>query len=769
MARTANRKVIEDKSIMTFLDHRVKEGLLIVGSAMSLFVLVALVSFHPHDPGFSHSGLSQNVANIGGPVGAWVADVLFWLCGYFAYLLPISVTYLMWLFFHRETESSEHAEEAVPWLQELLSLRTLGFALTLATGCALASVFFHDLATTRFDTGGILGNVLGEIMLLKFHPFGACLMLTAFFLVGVTLATGISWIDMAEQLGFWVSRTIEGFRQGDGEVFDAPEEVIEPVSQKPMAKKDPVISTEMMSNMAQKKEPTLAIPHAKVKISGKLPSLTLLTPPKLGEAKRVAPSKLEEMSRLLEKTLKDFGIKAEVVGVNPGPVVTRFEVNLAAGTKASKVSGLAKDIARSLSMTSVRVVEVISGKSVIGLELPNTSREMVRLRDVLASKQYAELKSPLALGLGKDISGHPVSVDLAKMPHLLVAGTTGSGKSVGMNAMLLSMLYKATPEQLRLILIDPKMLELSVYEGIPHLLAPVVTDMRQAGNALRWCVGEMERRYKLMASMGVRNIAGYNAKIVEGEEKGEPLLDPFFDPGAHAEGATAEPLQTLPCIVVLADEFADMIMVVGKKVEELITRIAQKARAAGIHLILATQRPSVDVITGLIKANVPARIAFQVSSRIDSRTILDQGGADQLLGHGDMLYLAPGTGLPIRVHGAYVDDEEVHRVVADLKRRGAPQYLDEILSGGSGGEFDTDGEGDTGSGGADPEQDILYDQAVQIVIQTRRASISNIQRRLKIGYNRAARIVDAMEVAGLVSPMDGSGGRQVLAPESAEA
>jgi len=455
-------------------------------------------------------------------------------------------------------------------------------------------------------------------------------------------------------------------------------------------------------------------------------------------------------------------VHAKVVAVHPGPVVTRFELQLAAGTKVSKIVGLAKDLARSLSVISVRIVEVIPGKSVIGLELPNKHREMVRLREILASQRYAQARSPLALGIGKDIAGHTVVVDLAKMPHLLVAGTTGSGKSVGLNAMLLSLLYKATPKDLRLIMIDPKMLELAIYEGIPHLLTPVVTDMKDAAKALRWCVAEMERRYKLMAAMGVRNILGFNAKIKEAKANGEPILDPLWD---GLDGSQPEPVEELPYIVVLADEFADMMMVVGKKVEELIARIAQKARAAGIHLILATQRPSVDVITGLIKANIPTRIAFQVSSRIDSRTILDQQGAEQLLGHGDMLYLPSGSGVPVRVHGAFVDDDEVHRVVKDLKRRGQPEYLDEILQGASSDEMGLPGLGDEEGDG---EQDALYDQAVEFVTQTRKASISSIQRKLKIGYNRAARIVETMEMAGVVGPLDG-GTREVLAPPPVEA
>jgi len=468
---------------------------------------------------------------------------------------------------------------------------------------------------------------------------------------------------------------------------------------------------------------------------------------------------LEQLSRLLELKLADFNVTVNVVEVHPGPVVTRFEVQLAPGIKVSKLTTLSKDIARSLSVLSVRVVEVIAGKSTVGLEIPNEDREIVQLTEILQSEKYRDMKSPLALALGKDISGLPVVADIAKMPHLLVAGTTGSGKSVAVNSMLISLLYKATPEQVRLILIDPKMLELNVYEGIPHLLAPVVTDMKEAANALRWCVGEMERRYRLMASLGVRNISGYNKKVLEAREAGEPILDPLYKPEEAFDPSLPAPeLDTLPFIVVVVDEFADMMMVVGKKVEELIARIAQKARAAGIHLVLATQRPSVDVITGLIKANIPTRMGFQVSSRIDSRTILDQGGAEALLGHGDMLYLPPGTAQPERVHGAFVDDHEVHSVVEWLKESGTAVYVDEILTETTlplpGMASDDD------SGG---EHDELYDQAVAIVTETRKASISYVQRRLKIGYNRAARIVEDMEAAGVVSAVQHNGTREVIA------
>ena len=493
-------------------------------------------------------------------------------------------------------------------------------------------------------------------------------------------------------------------------------------------------------------------------VTGELPALALLDAVDSKVQKGYSAETLEGMSRLLEIKLLDFGIEVIVENVLPGPVVTRFEIQLAAGIKVSRITNLAKDLARSLAIVSVRVVEVIPGKTTVGIEIPNENRELIRLSEILSSEVFESNDSVLTLALGKDISGESIVADLGKMPHLLVAGTTGSGKSVGLNAMLLSMLFKATPDQLRLIMIDPKMLELAVYDGIPHLLTPVVTDMKDAASALRWSVAEMDNRYRLMAATGVRNLAGHNKKIREGIKKGEPLKDPLFQP-TEFETEAAD-LQELPVIVVVVDEFADMMMIVGKKVEELIARIAQKARAAGIHLILATQRPSVDVITGLIKANVPSRIAFQVSSKIDSRTILDQGGAEQLLGHGDMLYLPPGTSLPIRVHGAFVDDDEVHRVCDDWRRRGEPNYLEEILQ--------AQVEGSSGSGEAsgdvDTEMDALYDQAVTIVTESRRASISSVQRRLKIGYNRAARMIEAMEEAGVVTEMQSNGSREVLAP-----
>ncbi|MEO0997882.1 MAG: DNA translocase FtsK, partial [Pseudomonadota bacterium] len=526
---------------------------------------------------------------------------------------------------------------------------------------------------------------------------------------------------------------------------------------------EPILSRVEKSQRAEKER---QVPLFDPPAAGELPPLSLLNDPP-ARVEGYSDESLEAMSRLVELKLKDFGIDVEVVSVHPGPVITRFELDPAAGVKSAQISNLAKDLARSLSVISVRVVEVIPGKSYIGLEIPNESRELVTLGEILKSRAYDEMQSPLTLALGKDISGQSVVADLTRMPHLMIAGTTGSGKSVAINAMVLSLLYKAEPEHVRLIMIDPKMLELSVYEGIPHLLAPVVTDMREAANALRWCVAEMERRYQLMAALGVRNIGGYNRKVRDAAAAGEPIPDPTWEPPAllDEDRPVEHPsLTPLPFVVVIIDELADMMMIVGKKVEELIARLAQKARASGMHMVLATQRPSVDVITGLIKANVPARIAFQVSAKVDSRTILDQQGAENLLGHGDMLYLPPGTALPERVHGAFVADAEVHAVVRHLKKTAEPRYIDEILSGPTSPIPGLADVGLPGGAAADSEQDPLYDQAVQIVLDTRKASISGVQRRLKIGYNRAARMVEAMEEAGLVGPLQSNGSREVLAP-----
>lgn len=790
MARAGRKKESEEM----FAEHfykRLREGIVIFFSAMAVFVLIGLATYHSTDPGWSNLGASDQILNAEGAVGAWVTDVLLYLLGYLAYGLPVAFFLGTWWFWN-EKNQSDH-----PYRVPLLWLKALGAFLALSGIAGLLSLHFHGASNwVPFTSGGVLGNFVAGHLVNILNGAGTSLALFAGILVGVTLFTGLSWLHVADSIGaktleLWdsISERIQTRREFNQSVQKDVEKEISPRTSGNKTRREPEIRSSIKTDIqtdlrAEPKivratssieddapweddvvvpvpsKPRISKPkpekvHYDTALAGTLPPLDLLDPPDQQERKGYSNQQLEEMSRLVELRLQDFGVIVKVVAVHPGPVVTRYELQLAAGTKVSKITGLAKDLARALSVTSVLIVEVIPGKSVIGLELPNASRETVRLREILASQRYAQAKSPLALGIGKDIAGHAVVLDLAKMPHLLVAGTTGSGKSVGLNAMLLSLLYKSTPKELRMIMIDPKMLELSIYDGIPHLLTPVVTDMKDAANALRWCVAEMERRYRLMAALGVRNLSGYNQKVAKAIEDGDPIYDPLWLPNS----TTDKPgyLEELPYIVVLADEFADMMMVVGKKVEELITRIAQKARAAGIHLILATQRPSVDVITGLIKANIPTRIAFQVSSRIDSRTILDQSGAEQLLGHGDMLYLPPGTAVPVRVHGAFVADEEVHRVVSDLKRRGQAEYLEDIVSGGG---FSEAGES-PGSENDDGEQDPMYDQAVQIVLESRRASISGIQRRLKIGFNRAARLIESMEAAGIVGQIE-NGAREVL-------
>lgn len=740
-----------------------REGALLVLGAIAVYLLISLVTYHPSDPGWSHTGMTDKVENSGGVAGAWFADVFLYLFGYFAYLFPVMVGIGGWLLY------KEQAEDRAQALQHL-GLQMAGFVLTMMAGSGLATLRFSSKAPDLpLNSGGILGDVVGGALAGAFSPTGATLFLLALFLTGVTLFTGLSWFRLMDATGRMTLRALDNARLGvlqfkeylagrrasqvRGEALVADKAKRE---QRPPPRIEPVIKKVEPSPRLEK-ERQITIPMFEHPANTELPPLALLDAPE-AHKESVSPAALEAMSRQVEMKLKDFGIEAIVVEVHPGPVITRFELQPAAGVKVSQITGLAKDLARSLSVISVRVVEIIPGKSVVGLEIPNEHREIVRLSEMLRSKEYDNASSPLSLALGKNIAGHPVVVDLAKMPHLLVAGTTGSGKSVAVNAMILSLLYNATPKEARLIMIDPKMLELSIYEGIPHLLAPVVTDMKEAAHALRWCVAEMDKRYRLMAAMGVRNIGGYNKKVQDAIDAGQPIVDPLFKP---MEGMAAQELAPLPYIVVVVDELADMMMVVGKKVEELIARLAQKARASGIHLILATQRPSVDVITGLIKANIPTRIAFQVSSKIDSRTILDQMGAEQLLGHGDMLYLAPGTGVPVRVHGAFVADHEVHKVVDHLKRLGEPQYLDEILQGddaGGGGEYMGE---DQPPGG---EADHLYDQALRIVTESRRASISGVQRRLKIGYNRAARLIEEMERAGVVGPLQSNGAREVLAP-----
>jgi S-DNA-T family DNA segregation ATPase FtsK/SpoIIIE len=750
-----------------------REGAVILTGAVALMLFVALLSYHPDDPGFSYTGTgTADINNLIGLQGAWLADTLFFLFGGPAYLLPGMLAAACWLMFRRR-----HAPEQASRLNTFV--RAGGFVLLLASTCALAALHFAP-GILRQGAGGVVGGLFGGWMSQNFNFVGGTLLLLACAMSGVSLAFGLSWLAVMDRLGggFWGAIDwLRARRQQQRDVAEGEErraarkEVVEVETKKAAARPKPRIEAPApQPEKSERVEKERQVPLFTAK-AGELPPLQLLDDPPAKELSYSAEA-LEAMSRLVELKLKDFGVEVEVVAVLPGPVVTRFELRPAPGVKASQISSLSKDLARALSAISVRVVEVIPGKSVMGLEIPNEKREIVTLGEIVKSKAYDDISSPLALALGKDIGGAPVVADLQRMPHLLVAGTTGSGKSVAINAMVLSMLYKSTAEDVRLIMIDPKMLELSVYEGIPHLLAPVVTDMKQAANALRWCVAEMERRYQLMAAMGVRNIAGFNRKVRDANEEKKPIKDPVLmrraanDPSI--DQSQIPDLEPLPFIVVIIDELADLMMIVGKKVEELIARLAQKARASGIHLILATQRPSVDVITGLIKANIPCRIAFQVSAKVDSRTILDQGGAESLLGHGDMLYLPAGTSMPNRVHGAFVADPEVHRVVEALRKAGTPTYIDEVLSGPKGaipGLPAEEGEG--GEGEADSEQDVLYDEAVKIVITERKPSISYVQRRLKIGYNRAARLIEAMEAAGLVGPLQANGGREILVPAPA--
>jgi S-DNA-T family DNA segregation ATPase FtsK/SpoIIIE len=723
-----------------------------------------LLTYSPQDPGSFATSDVNKISNLGGLTGAYIADFLLHFLGYFAYFLPIGLLYVAWRIFQGQ---SEHDDS---WLDTIIKL--LGFVASLLTGCGLSHLHANT-GGAPFSGGGIIGDVVGSSVYSGFGGIGATLILVATFLAGITLFTGLSWIGLADKIGqltvkffHWLTIKWEQFTDWRaGRKAQTEREVVRKIDAIIQEKREPIVieqfEPEVEESKRSSKEKQMNLFHALP--AGKLPPLSLLDNPK-NQQFGYSNEELEVLSRQLELKLADYKVKAEVVGVYPGPVITRFEVNPSAGIKASKIMGLAKDLARGLSITSVRIVDVIPGKPYIGIEIPNASREIVYLSEILRSVSFDKSRSPLTLAMGKSIGGNPVIADIAKMPHLLVAGTTGSGKSVAVNSMIISLLYKASPEQVRMIMVDPKMLELSIYEGIPHLLAPVVTDMKEAANALRWCVAEMERRYKLMAAMGVRNLAGFNKKIQKANEAGEPILDPLWNEATSPFGSVQEPLKPLPFIVVIIDEFADMMMVVGKKVEELIARLAQKARAAGVHLILATQRPSVDVITGLIKANIPTRMAFQVSSRIDSRTILDQGGAEMLLGHGDMLYLPPGRAQPDRVHGAFVDDHEVHSVVNYLTSHYEPDYQEGILDNV---QLNDDGQMLSEIGlpeRGEDDLDELYDKAVFVVTESRKASISYVQRRLRVGYNRAATIVEQLEANGVVSSPAHNGAREVLAP-----
>ncbi len=773
--------VFEEKTFRSL-----REIAVLVFFAGSVFFLISLFTYNTEDAGWTHSSTVQTVSNAGGVIGAWLADFCLSFFGVVAYLLPFVIIRHAYLAYVSGNENRIKTTLILHWLGSLIA------------AVSSAALFYLHILRIGFElpgnTGGIIGQETGDALLLLCGNSGATLLLIAALLVGVTLATQMSWLTFLGFIGKYtvllvdslldgVYRLFQGYQSRPKQnpvtaftetktekTFKSP--AIQPldiptVNKSPVREENPPslsssifspVERVMQKPQKQQQNPTVS----KIRKGEVLPALTLLDNRET-RVKGYTQSDLEEMSRLVEDILADFNVSVEVVGFLPGPVITRFELQPAAGVKVSRISSLSKDLARALSVTSVRIVEVIPGKSVIGLEIPNREREMVTLRELLASRTFEKAPSLLTIAMGKDISGQPLVADLGKMPHALVAGTTGSGKSVAINSMILSLLYKATPEQVRMIMIDPKMLELSVYEGIPHLLTPVVTDMKEAQNSLRWAVGEMERRYKLMSKMGVRNLAGFNQLIEDAGARGEAIKDPLFqmlNPMSEIDEIPA--LSTLPSIVIVIDELADMMMIVGKKVEELIARLAQKARAAGIHLILATQRPSVDVLTGLIKANVPTRISFQVSSRIDSRTILDQGGAEALLGNGDMLFLPSGTSIPLRAHGAFVDDNEVHRVVEFLKQTAPPNYLTEITQE----SFEnSDGFGTSGSGyGGDPESDSLYDQAVQFVTESRKASISSIQRRFKVGYNRAATIIEDMEAAGIVTPAETNGSRMVIAP-----
>ena len=738
-----------------------KESYLWLSGAIALILFIALSTYVTDDPGVSYVGNDSQVQNAVGNLGALVSDLLFNLFGVSSYLFVAIILYSGWSAY-KDLKSQNLFDQGD------LFMRVAGFILMLITSCALSTLHFSGEGY-RESAGGILGQVVGINLVLSMKILGATTLLFFTWLASISLFLNISWLKVIDEIGryalfIWsiVQSKIDDIkdkievRRKKAErkvVFDAEKKRI---ADKAPPKIEPIVPQLEKSTRAEKER---QVPMFEPPNEGDLPNLSLLDDPPIQE-KGYSEESLEAMSRLVELKLKDFGIEVEVVSVSPGPIITRFELDPAPGVKVNKISTLSKDLARSLSVVSVRIVEVIPGKSYIGLEIPNENRELVTLGEILKSKVYDEMASPLTLALGKDIGGNSVVADLSKMPHLLIAGTTGSGKSVAINAMILSLLYKASAEHVRLIMVDPKMLELSVYEGIPHLLTPVVTDMKEAANALRWCVAEMDRRYRLMAALGVRNIGGYNKKVKDAISDNNPIPDPLYKPpelSDNEEPANHPTLNTLPFIVIIIDELADMMMIVGKKTEELISRLAQKARASGIHMVLATQRPSVDVITGLIKANVPSRIAFQVSAKVDSRTILDQMGAETLLGHGDMLYLPPGTSLPTRVHGAFVADNEVHAVVDNLKGAGAPQYIEEIVQ-----TTETNISGiDEDS---DAEKDVLYDQAVQIVIETKKASISGIQRRLKIGYNRAARMVESMEAAGLVGPLESNGAREILIP-----
>jgi S-DNA-T family DNA segregation ATPase FtsK/SpoIIIE len=732
----------------------------LLGAAILLFLV--LYTYDKSDPGWSHSVAASAIRNAGGVTGAYLADLLLFVFGMSAYWWVVFCAVLVWLGFRR-------IETVTEFDRRSYAVAAIGFLAVLIASSGIEAIRLYSLkASLPLAPGGMLGALVGEGLAKALGFTGGTLVLLLLLVAGLGLFSGVSWLTVIERIGGWIegAHLLIGRKwqdRADRKVGEqavvAREEVVEESRKKldihePVRIEPPATEIQKSPRVEREKQ----VPLFENLPDSMLPPLHLLDEPdKTVEA--LSADTLEFTSRLIEKKLLDFGVEVKVVAAYPGPVITRYEIEPAVGVKGSQIINLVRDLARALSVVSIRVVETIPGKSCMGLEIPNPTRQIVRLTEILSSQVYADMHSPLTLALGKDIAGNPVVADLARMPHLMVAGTTGSGKSVAINAMILSLVYKSPPSQVRLILVDPKMLELSVYEGIPHLLAPVVTDMRQAANALNWCVAEMERRFKLMSALGVRNMAGFNQKVRDANKAKQPIPNPLTSTPENPD-----PLHEMSLIVVIIDELADLMMVVGKKVEELVARIAQKARAAGLHLVLATQRPSVDVITGLIKANIPSRIAFQVAARVDSRTILDQMGAEALLGQGDMLFLPPGTGYTQRVHGAFVADHEVHKVVEYLKTLARPMYVESVLEGP-----EADAAGEAGEEGADVEADPLYDQAVEIVLKTRRASISLVQRHLRIGYNRAARLIEQMERAGLVSAMQSNGNRDILVPASAVA
>ena len=771
----AKRKQIKETE-QGVLSPRVKELsseiVVIVSAFLSFYALLSLMTYNAQDPGWSHSGGdATDVSNLGGQLGANLSDMLLHGFGYMSFLVPIMILAIGISYFRHR-----HSTTPPSYFKRVMVAG--GFLVTVLGGCGMENLHFSHWAIDKhFEAGGYLGAWLNSGTVDMFGQLGSTLLMVTLFLAGITIFSGLSWFKLMDSIGAKIFSMVDNFQERREQKEDR-----EIGAKARIVRQETVTELkEKVSKVAPTIKPKIAPAAAKKEESGRmerekqatmfdsmhssndaLPALSLLDPAEVQEF-GYSDDELNALSVLLVKKLADFNVAVEVVSVHQGPVVTRFEIDPAPGIKAATITGLAKDLARAMSTVSVRVVENIPGKSFLGIEIPNESREIVRLVEGLSSSQFEDMSSPLALVLGKDISGKTVIADLAKMPHVLIAGTTGSGKSVCINALILSLVYKATAKQVRMIMVDPKMLELSVYEGIPHLMCPVVTDMSEAANALRWSIVEMERRYKLMSELGVRNLAGYNRKVKLAEESGEPVLDPFVK-----DGQIAEPLQELPCLVVVIDELADLMMTVGKKVEELITRLAQKGRASGIHLVLATQRPSVDVITGLLKANIPTRIAFQVSSKIDSRTVIDQMGAEMLLGHGDMLYVPPGSSLPERVHGSFVSDKEVHEVVKSLIGDSEPEYDESILSAPKEvndalpSAFRDDAAND------DPENDPLYDQAVEFVTRTRKASISSVQRQLRVGYNRAARMIETMEMTGVVTPAEDNGRREVLAPPPPE-